>query len=158
MMRGEMSKKALSPLIATVLLIAFAVALGTIAINVMFGSGGLDDAQELCSQASISLVQTPSNEGICFDATSKHIKFTVEYLGIGTLPYVVVQATDGRQESFQRYISAQLRRGEQGSFVLAYDSASATDVSARISPVVVVGEEQTICIEHVIEKRGVPLC
>lgn len=159
MMRGEQDRKGLSPLIATVLLIAFAVALGTMIMNWTFGGGGSASIEELCQETRIQLVPNPSNQGICFDAMSKHIKFTIKYLGPESLPYVIVQASDGQQQdSFQRYIEAELARGEQGAFVLAYDAQSASGVSAFISPVVIVDEKQHVCIEQELQQIGVPLC
>ncbi len=65
------SKKAVSPLIATVLLIAFAVALGAV---VMTYSGSLGE----CGSVSIQITETSSVPDICFNQDTSHLEFILE--------------------------------------------------------------------------------
>jgi len=60
-----MSKKAMSPLFSTVILIGFAIALGGVVMS--WGKGGYTTEEQIggCEQTSLSLVSYGENRGIC---------------------------------------------------------------------------------------------
>src|SRR3989338_4406236 len=99
-------KKAVSPLIATVLLIAFAVALGAVVMN--WGRGYVEDTQDFAQQKSdselrcssdvkIDFIQSKTKKFVCFsnDTTNNigNIQFTLTNIGevdISELQTVVI--------------------------------------------------------------------
>lgn len=65
------SKKGMSPLVATVLLIAFAVALGAMIMNLSGPAGKEGETSKLCEDVSIT-----TNKPICYEEDS--VKFTIK--------------------------------------------------------------------------------
>ena len=73
------NKRAVSPLIATILLIAFAVALGAVVMNIPQDS---DDGQNLptqkgCDSVALSILKTGSNEFLCYNIEQKQLLLTL---------------------------------------------------------------------------------
>ena len=74
--RRRMTKKGLSPLIATVLLIAFAVALGAVVMNWGSSYVGEGSAEEGCDKVSLSWFERSGKQQVCY--TDERVEFTVE--------------------------------------------------------------------------------
>lgn len=75
-----MNKKAVSPLVATILLIAFAVSLGAIIMNWTVDSHveeGLS-SNSICDDVSIHVLLKDSEPAICYDRELKRIVFDIE--------------------------------------------------------------------------------
>lgn len=78
-----MNKKAVSPLVATVLLIAFAVSLGAVVMNwTSSGSGDGSSAstskEAACEDVSVTILNKGSSKAICLDRDSKKIVIDLE--------------------------------------------------------------------------------
>ena len=74
-----MSKKALSPLFSTIILIGFAVALGGVVMNWGKTGYGLEQQTQDCQKASLSLISYSEDMQIC--AFNNKIYFTIENNG-----------------------------------------------------------------------------
>jgi flagellin-like protein len=74
-----MSKRAMSPLFSTIILIGFAVALGGIVMS--WGKGGYATSSSVleCGQTSLSLISYGENKGIC--SADNKLYFTVQNNG-----------------------------------------------------------------------------
>lgn len=83
------NKKAISPLIATLLLIAFTVALGVMIMN--FGKNIVDDYGE-CKSIEIKIDSSPNS--ICFLKESSELSFTIINHGKTDVSSLVVRSTD----------------------------------------------------------------
>jgi flagellin-like protein len=79
------NKKGISPLIATLLLIMFAIALGTVVMN--WGKAYIEDKAEFvgsyaatgdCSGVGFSIVTISGELQLCYDANTKSIEFILE--------------------------------------------------------------------------------
>ena len=76
-----MNKKAVSPLVATVLLIAFAVSLGAVIMNWTVDNGveeGDDTTMKPCEPVSISVLNRESEKAICLDRERNKIVIDIE--------------------------------------------------------------------------------
>ncbi len=60
-----MTKKAMSPLFSTIILIGFAIALGGIVMSWGRAGYGVEEGIIVCEQTSLSLVSYGENKGIC---------------------------------------------------------------------------------------------
>ncbi len=86
------SKKGISPLIATVLLIAFAVALGAVVMNVsatLLESGGEGQAAD-CSRLALSVAQARGSPEVCFGQGK--VTYRIINTGSSRISDVLVQA------------------------------------------------------------------
>jgi len=99
MTRRRISKKGVSPLIATVLLIAFAVALGAVVMN--WGRTYVEDTASKAKETSdtkiscsmdinMKYVQINGIQEICYNTTNNIVKFTI--LNTGTMKIEKLQA------------------------------------------------------------------
>src|SRR3989344_2497443 len=94
-------KKAVSPLIATVLLIAFAVALGAVVMN--WGRGYVDDTTQFASEKSakeircsmdisMKFIEFSDVKQVCLDNGTDTINFTLQNAGTVAIEGVKIQA------------------------------------------------------------------
>lgn len=77
----KMNKKAVSPLIATVLLIAFAVSLGAVVMNWTSGAiqeSSPDEHFDVCENVKISVLMKNSEKSICLDREKSQIVLDIE--------------------------------------------------------------------------------
>src|SRR3989338_4478627 len=70
------NKKGVTPLMATFLLVSFAVAVGVVVMN--FGRAQVEEAAECSLSTDLKLVQIGGTEQLCYDATAQKLLFTVE--------------------------------------------------------------------------------
>lgn len=70
-----MNKRAVSPLVATILLIAFAVSIGAVIMNWTSTSSGVraDSEDGECSRVSVDVISQGSNDLICLDRDKQKI-------------------------------------------------------------------------------------
>lgn len=88
-------KKAMSPLISTVILICFAVALGGIVMS--WGKGGYTVEKPIveCEQTSLSLIGYGENRGIC--TKEGRLYFTIQNNGETDLDGIKVSLLGGKE-------------------------------------------------------------
>lgn len=80
------NKKAVSPLIATVLLIAFAVSLGAVLLTYMTSLGE-------CGGVSIEIAELNENPQICYNSNTNKLDFTLENSGHEDIEYLKLTLT-----------------------------------------------------------------
>lgn len=86
-------KKGMSPLIATILLIAFAISLGAMIMNWQTDLSGDVEAVSICDRVSFRVHQLGNNPSYCFDAVNNELKFVLINKGkvqIDAVQYTVV--------------------------------------------------------------------
>ncbi|MFP4656429.1 MAG: archaellin/type IV pilin N-terminal domain-containing protein [Candidatus Woesearchaeota archaeon] len=126
------NKKGISPLIATVLLIAFAVALGAVVMNwgrayvedTARETGVTSDTRIACSQnVNVQLVHVGGSPRICYNDDDKQVEITIQNRGSVNLEGFVfnILGTEGSGENHDYNTS--LSRSGIERFELPYDSS-----------------------------------
>lgn len=145
------SKKAISPLIATVLLIAFAVALGAVVMS--WGRGYVEDTTNLAESSSGATMSCSMNTGIKFvknedrknwvcNSTSTNITFVIENTGMTTFEGLKLVAV-GNTSINQTLINDSI---EPGDYYMGSVDLGVSDVSRfTIMPKIVYEGEYRIC-------------
>jgi hypothetical protein len=151
-----MNKKGISPLIATFLLISFAVALGVVIMS--FGRAQV----ELEAQCPISIGLIISNIGgedqFCYDANTKEIKFTLEN-GVNIKVEGLVFNVIGTQQAESYEINTPIIKAGTYLGNMKYDSSVSGEIrQVKISPKVNLYDEEQICTDKALVIENVRSC
>lgn len=152
------NKRGVSPLIATVLLIAFAVALGAVVMN--WGRGYVESTAQFAQQKSdlamqcsmevrakiLTLDNVPQ---ICYNST--HVKFTLENNGLTTLNQLQITLIGGNAVNTTLYTNLSLAQAEVKIFNVTYDNTTLGAIKqVRITP----GTKSILCPESAVTVSG----
>ena len=151
------NKKGITPLMATFLLVSFAVALGVTIMNL--GSAEVEDAAQCPIEVGLKLSNIGGQEQLCYDAGSKTLKFTLENgVNIKVEGLIVNIIGEVKADSFELNEAKVIKAGNYLGQV-SYDSAvSGTIRQVKISPKVVMYDVEEICTEQALVKEGVREC
>ena len=143
-----MNKKGISPLIATFLLISFAVALGVVIMS--FGRAQV----ELEAQCPINIGLKVSNIGgedqFCYDRNAKEIKFTLEN-GVNVKVEGLVFNVIGTQQAESFEINTEIIKAGTYLGNMKYDASTSGDIrQVKISPKINLYEEEQICTDKAL--------
>lgn len=114
------SKKGVSPLIATVLLIAFSVALGAVVMN--WGRGFISektddvekttDVQLKCSvDILLDFLEISDTTQVCYNATGDYVEFTIENKGSANVTGLSIQVINTDNDVFTNDTNDDLESG-----------------------------------------------
>lgn len=166
--RNLKSKKSVSPLIATVLLIAFAVALGAVVMNwsksyfettTQYATEKSDTARMCAMDVSLGVLKVGSEQKICYNVTTYNVEVTLENKGSIDLDRLKTSIilTDGNiytNETIDTLSEVEIQR-----FDVNFESGlTETDVDnieqIRITP----GAEGEYCPDATISFRSITAC
>jgi len=149
-------KRAVSPLIATVLLIAFAVALGAVVMN--WGSAYVETTQTAttaryqadvgCNQeVQFNIISISGLPQLCNTSTS--INFTIEngpYIDIAAMQLYVIGENAVMKQTLENFSMA---KGDITRTGVAYDLATnGTIQQIRFIPIIEVGDRRSVCTQR----------
>ena len=151
-----MNKRGISPIIATLLLISFAVALGVVIMS--------------CGRAQVELeAQCPINIGLkisniggedqfCYDANSKEIKFTLEN-GVNIKVDGLIFNVIGTNQAESSEINTEIIKAGTYLGTVKYDSSASGEIrQVKISPKVNLYDEEQICTDKALVVEDVRAC
>lgn len=172
-MRFFKFKKGVSPLIATVLLIAFAVSLGAVVMN--WGRGYVESTTEQvetqaaekisCSMdTSLGIVQVGNKQKLCIDddGSNYFLKFTL--VNTGSVPLEGIQVTELWENHFVEPYNVIANPSIEKSKLFFSDANLSKEVTEdretdleeleqiEIAPIILVKGVKTICLEHSIKR------
>ncbi|MCF7861431.1 hypothetical protein K9M79_04210 [Candidatus Woesearchaeota archaeon] len=161
-MKLARSKKGVSPLITTILLIAFAVALGVVVMN--WGRTTANKIGFECpDEVSIKISELKGKPNVCIDQQEKTIRITLENGPAYEVVQIFGQAiTDN--DVFQFTMDKTMKKREIHQIVVDYDPATYGKVNKlTLIPYVYIYDSMDIsdCADNVFEKEfanGVPDC
>lgn len=142
------SKKGVSPLIATILLIAFAVALGAVVMQLGAGLGGDDCSADL----QLSLKGFP-----CYDSTS--VKLNLKNSGSSDIEGASIWIHGSKEGIKTKNIGETIAKGSSVSLSIDYDFSVYGDVTnIEIIPKFKKDDESISCQGAKIEASDVSNC
>jgi flagellin-like protein len=148
-------KRGISPLIATVLLIAFAVAIGTMLITVF--KDNLIPRSGDCSQVEIALQNINNEPLFCYDTLTNKINFMVKNTGDADIDKLrlVITGSDFSHEELDIDQTAL----KSGAFMTkTVDYVKAGTFKAEIVPVMKYGGEEKACLNRSISVESIQKC
>lgn len=147
-------KKAITPLMATFLLISFAVAIGVVIMNL--GRAQVEENAQCAVDIGMKLAVISSSEQLCYDAQAQALKFTVENgVNIKVVGLIANIIDEQKAESFE--LDAPIIKAGNYRGNLHY-SASGLIKQVKISPKVILHDEEQICTEQAIVKEDIANC
>jgi len=149
-----MNKKAVSPLIATVLLIAFAVALGAVVMN---WSVKYAPATHGCDDMNIRFEELGNNPDVCFNAQQQTVIFTINNIGqsIDGVKATVI----GTQSSQEIDSSISVNSNSIQKISLPYDAGvHGSPQKIVVRPSVIELGNSKVCQEKSVETEHIPSC
>src|SRR3989344_2338718 len=150
-------KKGITPLMATLLLISFAVAVGTVVMN--FARAQVDSQAQCSINPKLGLAKHNGLQQICFDSSPSILKFGLQNgFEIDIEGLVVSVIGTQRAETFELN-EAVINRGSIYRGSLNYDSSVLGTIrQVKISPKITLFEEQVICVEYSLVLENIGAC
>ncbi len=139
-------KKAISPLIATVLLIAFAVSIGTLIMNI-----GKDVLANVGDCADVKMeVQTINNKPLfCHDENNKKINMMVKNTGRVDIKYIKLGITTADFNHEEIAIDkSSIKAGE--TLTKSVDYSRSGNFKTEIIPIITASGKETVCLEKAV--------
>jgi flagellin-like protein len=152
-----MNKRGISPIIATLLLISFAVAIGVVIMN--FGRAQVELEAQCAIDAGMKLANIGGEKEICYDAGSKTVKFTIEN-GVNIKVEGLIFNVIGTEKA-ETYELNNAQMGKAGNYLgsVSYDSSVSGEIrQIKISPKVILFDEEQICVEKALIVESVKKC
>jgi hypothetical protein len=139
------SKKAIAPLVSTILLIVFASILGAIVMG--WGEQHKSDAD--CDDQEIAII----NSGTEPCLSSERVVFTVENAGVSQIAGIRISVI-GKDSVYQLTDDSRLDSGEAKKMKLSFDNNLTGEVSSvRISPIVENTGRKEMCLKKAVESE-----
>lgn len=132
MQKRGMNKKGISPLIATVLLIAFAVALGAVVMNwgrsyveeTAKQSGQTSDAKVTCAQkVKIEIVEVAKTPKICYNENEGYVEITLQNKGEVNLEGLLFNVLGDEGTGISYDVNETLERSRIKKYTIDYDTS-----------------------------------
>ncbi|MFC1752357.1 archaellin/type IV pilin N-terminal domain-containing protein [Thermoproteota archaeon] len=161
------SRKGVSPLIATVLLIAFAVALGAVVMN--WGRSYVEQTTSLAEDKSsieiscsmdirMNIIKVDGVSDICYNEDLETINFTIENTGTERIAGIRVQAI-GNKSIVSHEINETFIQGLTLKKYFNYSSEGNGSIrQVRITPMITVNEKGEWCALNVLKVEEVDAC
>ena len=139
---------------ATFLLISFAVAVGVVIMNL--GRAQVDEKAQCAVDIGMKLSSIGGVEQLCYDRNSKTLTFTVENgVNIKIMGLIVNIIDEQKAESFE--LDAEIIKAGNYLGNVRYD-ALGTLKQVKISPKVLLHDEEQICAEQAIVVENIRSC
>lgn len=167
-----LSRKAVSPLIATVLLIAFAVALGAVVMN--WGRGYVDETTAFASEKTAKEIRCSMDIGLKFiefndvkqvclnngtgDPDASSINFTIQNSGTVAIEGVKIQAIGNSSIVDQDINISMPIAGILKGFINYSLTGNGSLKQVRIIPMIKVEGVKMFCAQNVLVKEDVGIC
>ena len=152
-----MNKRGIAPLVATLLLISFAVALGVVIMN--FGRAQVELEAQCAIDIGLKFSEIGGKEDYCFDTATGKLRFTVENgvnIKVDGLIVNIIGTT--KAETFELNDA---KLGKAGTYVgnVAYNKAVGGEIrQMKITPKVILHDTEQICTEKALVVEKVSLC
>lgn len=142
-------KKGITPLMATLLLISFATAVGVVVIN--FSQAQVEDAAQCVIDINLKIPAVQGKDEICYDGTKKEIIFTVENGVNIKVEGLVVNIIGSEQAETFELNEATIPKAGVYLGKITYDSTTSGEIrQIKISPKIMPYDQELICVEKAL--------
>ncbi len=141
------SKKGVSPLIATVLLIAFAISLGAVIMNL-----GVNLTTTVCDTIEIEVLTINQNPRICLE--DNQVRFTINNIGSPISGFRAVAI--GNTVIEEDYI-LDIEKLKSSAHTLSIPESETID-AMKFIPITTQGSDLTFCPDYAIDIEQIPDC
>lgn len=152
-----MDKRGITPLMATLLLISFAVAVGVVVMN--FGRAQVESDAQCPVNIGLDFSVVSSEKQVCYDAGKKDLSFTVEN-GVNTnVDGLVINIIGTKKAETFEINDAQITKAGVYLGHVNYDTSVSGDIrQVKISPKVTLYDSQEVCSDQALVAENVKSC
>ena len=150
-------KRGIAPLIATMLLLSFAVSLGVVVMN--FGRAQVELQAQCPINIGLKLAVVGGQNQICYDAAQKDISFTLENGVNIKVEGLIVNAIGSKEAKSTEINNANIIK--TGTYLghASFDTAASGDLrQVKIIPKVNMYDEEQICVEKALIEENLKSC
>lgn len=155
MKRGKVGKRGIAPLVATILLISFAVAVGVVIMS--FGSAQVELEAQCPVDIGLKMANIGGQDEMCYDGSN--IKFTLEN-GVNIEVSGLIVNVIGSNEA-KTFTVNEAKMEKLGNYLgsVAYDKSSSGEIrQVKITPKIDLNGNEEICLEKVLIVENVRGC
>lgn len=152
-----MRKRGISPIIASLLLISFAVALGVVIMN--FGRAQVELEAQCAIDVGLHLSEVSEKNLFCYDRQNQQVAFTIENgPNIRVEGLIVNVIGENKAESFT-INSAKMNKAELYQGRIPYNSANSGKIrQIKIIPKVILYDEEQVCQKKALILEDISDC
>ena len=154
---SSMNKRGVAPLIATLLLISFAVSVGMVVMN--FGRAQVELKAECPINIGLHLSMIGGEEQICYSEGKKELKFTVENGVNIKVTGLLVNIIGSEEAKTSELKDAQIDKA--GTYIgkVSFDSSIFGQIKqVKLTPKVILYDVEEICVEKALVVENVKRC
>lgn len=150
-------KRGITPIMATFLLISFAVALGVVIMNV--GRAQVEEEAECSIEVGLHFAEIEGMQQICYDSVRKALTFTVENgVNVPVEGLVVNVIGTDRAESYELNDAKMVRAGTFLAHLQFSTPTGGVVRQVKITPKVILVDEEQICVDKALVTETVRDC
>ncbi|HIH13113.1 TPA: hypothetical protein HA242_05295 [Candidatus Woesearchaeota archaeon] len=150
-------KRGIAPLIATMLLLSFAVSLGVVVMN--FGRAQVELQAQCPINIGLKLAVINGQNQICYDLAKKEVTFTVENGVNINVEGLILNAIGSKEAKSTELNDAKIIK--TGTYLghASFDSSISGDLrQIKIIPKVIMYDEEQICVEKALIAENIKAC
>jgi flagellin-like protein len=161
-----MNKKALSPLVATILLIAFAIALGVVVMN--WGKAYIEEKAEFtagprgsaaCGVMDLSAIKVGGNDRVCYDPADNSITAFLENGPDVRIDDISVRVVgSGGIEEIETTLGDPLEKGGSAKIKFNYPANVGAVQQVKFTPIVISEGERIPCTGEAAVSESISKC
>jgi len=142
-----MNKRGIAPLVATLLLISFAIAIGVVVMN--FGQAQIE--LEAKCPINIGLKLSKEEAPLCYDANKKELTFNIENGVNINVEGLVVNVIGSQQAQSFELNDARITKAGLYPGKISYDSSTGGELrQIKITPKIVLHDNEEICTDKAL--------
>jgi flagellin-like protein len=144
-----MNKRGIAPLVATLLLISFAVALGVVIMS--FGRAQVELEAQCPINIGMKLSEISGEEQLCYDSAKKELIFTIENgvnIKVDGLVFNIIGSIQA-----ESYELNDAKMGKAGNYLgqISYNVETSGKIrQIKVSPKINLYEEEQICVDKAL--------
>ncbi|MBU1112136.1 MAG: hypothetical protein ABIG93_00805 [archaeon] len=157
MFKRRNSKKGITPLIATFLLISFAIALGVVIMN--FGRAQVDSEAVCPVEIELMFSEVAGERELCIDLEKNDIYFAIENGVNVEIEKVIVNVIGSKRAESYDLTDAQMGRAGNYLTHIGYNEELSGEIKQmKVIPVIVPNEDEEICTEQALVTEELREC
>ena len=160
-----MNKKAISPLIATILLIAFAIALGLVVMN--WGKSYIEEKAEFtagpsdssaCNLVSFSIIKVGGQPKICFNPETLSVEVFIENGPDRAIDNMDIRIVGNSIETISSVIPNPIAELVSAQIKFNYPASVGLVQQVKLTPVLILEEGMVQCTSQAVVAENIKPC
>ena len=148
------NKRGITPIMATLLLVSFAVAVGVVVMN--FGRAQVEEEAQCAINIGLKLAEIGGQQQLCYDSTQQSIRFTIENgVNIKVEGLIVNIIETDKAESIEVNEAKIIKAG---TYLGTIKHAASSIQQVKIIPKVMLFDQEEICAEQALVVENIRNC